>query len=142
MSKIQKSKIKVVVFDYEGVINRWLRLRPLVLELAKELRDGGYKTAVLSNMIKPIAWYLKRRGDFKDFLPVIISSDVGCSKPRLQIYKILLEELNVKADEVLFIDNHRRNLKPAAKLGMKTIHARSTKSTVSEIRKVLYGKSE
>ena len=49
--------------------------------------------------------------------------------------KIHLLDKNVKADEILFIDNRDYNLEPARKLGIKTILFENNKQLGKELRK-------
>lgn len=130
--------IKAVIFDYGGVINRHLRLQPQILNLAKELRQQQVITAVLSNMIAPIAWYVKRRGGIQDFAPVVISSDVGYSKPNPKIYRLIIDKLGVRPEECIFIDNRKRNIIPAQSLGLKVVLARKPEQVVADVKNMLH----
>lgn len=130
--------IKAVVFDFYGVLNStYLQPNPKMLKFAKALRDKGYKTSILSNMIFPITWLNRNFVDFKGFDPVIISSEVGHSKPDLEIYKILLNRINLEPNEIIFIDNKPSNLVPAAKLGINVIHARHPDQIIKDTMAML-----
>ncbi|MDD5260270.1 MAG: HAD family phosphatase [Methylacidiphilales bacterium] len=63
-----------------------------------------------------------------DFFPVfqkrIYSYQVGCMKPRPEIYQFALQEMNADKVEALFIDDREDNIEGAAKLGWQTIHLR------------------
>ncbi len=130
-------EFRAVIFDYGGVLSRHLRLQPEVLNFARELRSRGIKTAVLSNMPTPLTWFVKKRGYFNEFGPVIISSDVGYSKPDPEIYKILIRKLGLKPDECVFIDNKFKYLLPAQELGMGVILAKDSHQTIKDIRNLL-----
>jgi epoxide hydrolase-like predicted phosphatase len=129
--------IKAVVFDYGGVIFKNLRWHHEMFELASDLRKKGYKTALLSNMYVPVAWIIRRRKDTYDFDPAIISSEVGHSKPWPEIYKILLEQLKLPAEECIFMDDRPENLVTAGQLGFQTVHVVNPKQTAADIRKLL-----
>lgn len=129
--------IKAVVFDYGAVINRRLRLQKPVLELAKELRGRGIKTAVLSNMIRPLAWSVKHRGNLADFAPVIFSCDIKRRKPYPESYQAMLKVLGLKPEECLFVDNRADNIAGAEALGMPVVLARNTAQTVENIKQLL-----
>jgi 2-haloacid dehalogenase len=60
---------------------------------------------------------------------------VGHSKDEenLKIYEIAVEKANVNPKEILFIDNNQENLDNAAKLGIKTLHYRSSKQLKKEL---------
>ncbi len=85
------------------------------------LKKLGYKISILSDQ-----WFLSQEALmskklYKKFNPVIISCDVGMRKPKIEIYKLILRKLKLKPKETLFIDNQEWNIKPAKKIGMKTI---------------------
>ncbi len=92
-----------------------------LLNKAFKLKKLGYKIAVLSDQ-----WPLSKRALipdnlYRNFNKLIVSCDVGLRKPNPKIYKLSLKKLKMKPSEVLFIDNQRWNIKPAKKLGIKTI---------------------
>lgn len=129
--------IKAVIFDYGGVINIHLRLNRSVLEFARDLKQKGYTTAILSNMISPISWFVERRGDLEQFAPVVVSSQVGCSKPDVKIYQIVLERLKLPPEQCIFIDNHERNLIPARQMGIQTVLAQNPEQVIADVSKLL-----
>ena len=56
---------------------------------------------------------------------VINSSDVGHCKPSLAFFRILLERLGCKPEEVVFVDDDARNVAAARSLGLRTVHFRT-----------------
>jgi epoxide hydrolase-like predicted phosphatase len=102
-------------------------------KIAYELKENGYRVGILSDQ-----WYLSEdalilRKDFAGFSPVIVSCDVGMRKPSLKIYQLLIRKLKLKPHEILFIDNRDWNIKPANKLGIKTILFRDNKQLVKDM---------
>lgn len=55
------------------------------------------------------------------FSIVVISGDVGLLKPDPKIFKYLLEKLNAKPEDCVFIDDNLNNLESASKFGIKTL---------------------
>ena len=104
------------------------------VKIAKSVQKSGYKIAILSNTIDPHVKYLKKKGWYKPFSILVLSSEVGMKKPKIGIYKLTLKKLKVKANESIFIDNKKKNLIPAKKLGMKTIHFRNAKQLETELK--------
>ncbi len=103
---------------------------------AFELKKKGYKIAVLSDQ-----WYLSKEAlmpkkIYERFDEVVVSCDVGMRKPNPKIYKLLLNKLKLKSKQVLFIDNQEWNLKPAKKLGMKTILFKNNKQLFKDLEKL------
>ena len=129
--------IKAVVFDYGGVILKNLHWYQEMFDLARDLRAKGYKTAILSNMIAPLAWIAHHMPTTRDFSPVVISADVGHSKPRPEIYYILLDQIGLEPKECLFIDDRSENIATAEALGFETMHVEDPIETVKKIRDLL-----
>jgi len=104
---------------------------------AFRLKKKGYKIAILSDQ-----WHLSKRPLIlkkysKKFDAVIISCDVGVRKPNPKIYRLLLKKLKLPAKNCLFIDNQEWNIKPAKKLGIKTILYKNNKQIFRELKKYL-----
>ncbi len=56
------------------------------------------------------------------FVVVVVSCEVGCTKPDPRIYEICLSRLGVAADRTLFVDDRAVNVEAAAQLGIQTLH--------------------
>ncbi len=65
----------------------------------------------------------------KNFSHVFESSKIGLRKPEEKIYKYVIEKLNVRPENILFMDDLGVNLKPARTLGFKTYKVVNTKDT-------------
>ncbi|VVB70892.1 Glyceraldehyde 3-phosphate phosphatase [uncultured archaeon] len=85
------------------------------------LKKKGFKLGVLSNTthseIKPVEKLYSKY--FDNFF---YSSDIGLLKPFIEIYEYVLEKLNVKPEEILFIDDKEANLVIPRQLGWKTFY--------------------
>src|ERR1700722_3960647 len=129
--------IKIVIFDYFGVI--WVGLRPKkkMRTVAEDLRAQGFETPILSNVIKPIGWGLQAFGAYKDLDPVFLSEEIGTDKPGPEIYKIVLGSLNHKPNECIFIDNRPENLVEPKSMGVHVVLAKKTDQVIAEIRDII-----
>jgi putative hydrolase of the HAD superfamily len=98
----------------------------------RELRDGGVKTALVSN-----SW----RADDYDlddlFDVVVLSGELGIRKPDPEIYVIAANRLGVEPRRCVFVDDLGGNLKPAQALGMTTIRHVAAFDTISQLRRLL-----
>jgi epoxide hydrolase-like predicted phosphatase len=110
-----------------------------LFDLAKKLKKNGYTIGILSDQ-----WYFSKkalmpRTDFKTFDVQVISCEVGLRKPDKKIYELLIKELNkirkISAEEIVFIDNRDYNLKPAKRMGMKTILFKDNKGVLDKLNK-------
>jgi putative hydrolase of the HAD superfamily len=129
--------VKVVLFDYGGVLSRLLVPQYKVRRLAKTLLAGDIKVAVLSNMNPFGGWCIRTLGLYRGFEPVILSYQEGVRKPDPRIYQIAIKKLGVKPGEILFIDNLSQNLVPAKAAGLQVLHADGTKKLMPAIKEIL-----
>lgn len=119
---------------FSRIWNSSYTLNKDVMNIAVKLRKN-YKIALLSGNIRERVNFLNKKYDFKkNFDVVVFSYMVGVSKPKLKIYKEVIRRLKAKANECIFIDNSKKMLKPAEKLGMKTILFKNAKQLRKEMR--------
>jgi len=107
------------------------------IEILKDVRALGYKTYILSNYIKEAYTFIKKNYKiFTLFDGQIISGFEKIIKPEKAIYELLLNRYNLIPEESLFIDDILFFLKPAKKLGMKTIWNRPETDLREELEKL------
>lgn len=124
-----------------GTFAHWSGIAPneRVLEYVSELKEIGYVTAILSNVIEPTYLQIKRSGGYDAFDYVIASCIVGHIKPEPEIYEMLLKKINFRPEECIFIDDQERCLAPARVLGMETILGESAEQIINEINLKING---
>ncbi len=88
--------------------------------LASSLKHKGYKLGVISNVGHLLSVYLPNQ-DFSKFDEITLSFQVGSVKPDQAIYLYHLRKLNVKPEELIFIDDREVNCIAACQLGIKGI---------------------
>lgn len=117
----------------------WLWYEPIVecasvaadvVPTLKTLRDGGLKLGVVCNTPLQgdvIDRHLELEG-LLDFFPVrIYSSDVGFRKPDCRIFRSALHELNVQADETVYVgDQIKTDIGGAIKCGLRAVYRRKS----------------
>lgn len=115
-----------------------------VLKIAEELRNLGYRIAVLSNTTPARAQKIRSIGAYDLFDPVILSFEIGASKPNKEAYQALLKAANVSPEECLFIDDNSSNIKAAANMGFDVILFTSAEGLRSELEKrsILYPRGD
>ena len=109
-----------------------------MIELMRELRDSGYRMALLTNNVRewePL-WRAMMPVD-EVFELVVDSAFVGCRKPEPRIYEIVLERLGLPAESCLFVDDVAANCEGARALGIRAVHFRENEQAVPEIRAAL-----
>jgi HAD superfamily hydrolase (TIGR01509 family) len=98
----------------------------------------GYKSGLISN-----AWLsLRTRIDVEwkiDYLfdDVLISAEMGVTKPDPAIYNRSLTNLDVNPENALFVDDFKVNIHAAESLGMKTVWFQSTSQTIEAVESLL-----
>lgn len=110
---------------------------PGMLESVAELKQQGYRVALLSNTTKARSYFFRDHGYYKLFDPVILSWEVNLKKPDPEIYKLMLQKLNLAANECVFIDNLSENVQAARKLGMTGIHFKTPQQFRADLAKIV-----
>ncbi len=118
---------------YKKAYLKNFKLNKKLLKFAEKLKNKNYKIAILSDM-----WYFSKdvlipKKLSEIFNISIISCEVGFRKPNRLIYELLLKKLKIKPSEIIFIDNQEWNLKPARKLGIKTILFHNNKQLLKQL---------
>jgi putative hydrolase of the HAD superfamily len=107
-----------------------------MLHVMRELRDRGYRMAILTNNVREweALWRAKLPVD-EIFELVVDSAWVGMRKPDPEIYQLTVSRLGeVQAHECLFVDDNELNVEAARELGMTAVHFRSNEQAIPEIR--------
>jgi len=111
---------------------------PGMIELMRELKDEGYRMAMLTNNVRewePL-WRSMLPVD-EIFETVVDSGFVGCRKPESKIYELTLERLGMPAAACLFVDDVLVNCEGARKAGLSAVHFQSNEQAIPEIRAAL-----
>ena len=81
---------------------------------------------------------LLHRHDIADLFSVVVnSSEVGVCKPSEQIFAILLDRLQCRAAEAVFLDDDLGNINAASALGFAAIHFQATDSALAQLDALL-----
>lgn len=105
-----------------------------VYRLAEELRARGIKTGILSNVFGPGVKALRSGGFYDGFDPVLLSCEVGYAKPDEKFYQMAVDQLGVKPEEIVFIDDQQICLEPAKAMGMHAILAKTPEQIVHDTK--------
>jgi 2-haloacid dehalogenase len=66
----------------------------------------------------------------------VVSGEEKMRKPFPEFYKVLLDRYKVPASAALFIDDNLRNVEAAEKLGIKSIHFRSSQQLNDDLKQL------
>jgi putative hydrolase of the HAD superfamily len=115
-----------------------LQPNPAMIELMRELKDGGYRMAMLTNNVREWEpWWRPMLPVDEIFETVVDSGFVGCRKPESKIYEITLGRLGLPAESCLFVDDVLVNCEGAEKAGMTAVHFQDNEQAIGEVRSKL-----
>uniref|UniRef100_A0A914E9V5 Uncharacterized protein n=1 Tax=Acrobeloides nanus TaxID=290746 RepID=A0A914E9V5_9BILA len=115
------------------------QMNPLWIPVLQKLKDDGLTVVVLTNNF----YHDKTKTgkttslDEKHFHAIFESCKLGMRKPDCKIYQHVLDELKVKPEEAIFIDDFEQNIEGANKLGITTIHCKNVEDTIKNLEDVL-----
>ncbi len=111
---------------------------PVREEMLAVLRhlQGRYKLGCITNNVRREG-HGGRPELFSYFDVVIESAKVGLRKPDPRIYLLACDQLGVRPEETVFLDDFGVNLKGARALGMTTIKVDETDSAINELEAAL-----
>ena len=123
----------LVAADYAS----WSDYREELWDIAAHFRRGGGRTAILSNGVPGVFAGVRRdRRLAAYFDAVVVSCEVGCTKPDRRIYELCLSQLGARPESTLFVDDRLENVEGAARVGIRTLHFAGDESVV-ELRRLL-----
>lgn len=113
-----------LAYDFRVATREYIRLYPGVEEYLKKLRNMGKRLFVLSNAQRAYTWPEITMFDVDHMVDgVIMSSDYGCMKPEVDLYKILFEKYGLdKATSVMIGDSISSDVAGAKAFGIDYIH--------------------
>jgi len=107
-----------------------------LLDFLRSIRPK-YKTGLISNAWNGLRNYILREKFDDAFEYMVISSEVGAAKPDPKIFQIALEQLQVRANEAVFVDDFIENIEACETVGMKGIHFRDVESAMKQLKTLL-----
>jgi len=101
----------------------WTQYREDMWMLARSFRDGGGRTAFLSNGVPEAMVRIRADRPLEAwFDTVVVSCEVGIAKPDPAIYRLCLSRIGTRPHDALFVDDRPENLEAATWLGLQTFH--------------------
>ena len=115
------------------------RFNPTVMRAARALR-GRYHVGVLSNAFPAQVETIREQYGIDvhaEFDAYVNSALVGLSKPDPRIYHLMLERLDTKPHQAVFLDDTLRNVDAARELGIHAIQFVDPDTSLPELEAVL-----
>jgi putative hydrolase of the HAD superfamily len=113
-----------------------------MLGLMRELRDRGFRMAILTNNVREWEELWRSKLPLDEIFEEIVDSGwVGMRKPQPEIYHLTVERLGggIEPAACLFVDDNEQNVEAAQELGMTAIRFDSNEQAIGEIRAALDG---
>ena len=119
---------------YEWDIEMWANVNARMVAWLGQLRQGGIKTGLLSNMHPAMISHLRENFDWLDLFDFkTFSAEVRLIKPDAAIYEHTLRGLGVKPEETLFVDDREINVQAARELGIRAVRYQSIEQLREEL---------
>ena len=102
-----------------------------------------YKLICLTNVLKGVDIFTPKERIEKvkrvmSYFDIIYESyKLNMRKPETRIYQYILNEINIKPEETIFLDDLGMNLKPARQLGINTIKVVNPIDAINELDQIL-----
>ncbi|MEI7918501.1 MAG: HAD-IA family hydrolase [Candidatus Saccharibacteria bacterium] len=141
-SEFYNSVVAITGISMDDAMNKYYSVENYnqsSIDLIKQIKaTGRYKIGLLSNI---------GHGWLDDFLPimngmnlfdtVILSSDIGITKPDPKIFELMAEKLGVNNDECIMIDDTPVNIASAINTGMQGIIFDSIDQAKNDLGKLI-----
>lgn len=98
-------------------------------------RAAGVRTGLISNSWGTRRYDRELLGRLFD--GVVISGEVGMRKPTPAIYEHGAQAIELAPGDCVFVDDLPFNLRPAAELGMATVHHVDSQQTIAALEQIL-----
>jgi putative hydrolase of the HAD superfamily len=111
-----------------------------MIALMRELRDSGYRMALLTNNVREWEPLWRTMLPVDEIFELVVDSGFeGVRKPDPEIYERTVGRLGgeVGMADCLFVDDVEVNVATARELGMTAIHFRENGQAIAEIREAL-----
>ena len=130
--KLPSAEYKSVQREFFGgdIVDRSL------LDFLRSLKPK-YKVGLISNAWSGLRDYIQREKFDDAFDAMIISAEVGVAKPSPRIFQLALDQLKVRANEAVFVDDFIENIEACEKLGLKGIHFTDPESAIEQVKALL-----
>ena len=138
--------MKATVPEYRDEVNAFFERITDIVETypysriwIQGLKQRGYRVYLLSNYPRrTFRIHEHEKFDFVDLIDgKVVSGFERLSKPDPEIYRLLLERYQIKAEECVFLDDRQVNIDAAVRLGMQGILFTGYEDASRKLEKIL-----
>jgi putative hydrolase of the HAD superfamily len=113
----------------------WMQFDSVMWEWIDQLRAGGKRVGLISNMPRDLGEALKSSTQkLSNFDQVTLSYEIRAVKPEPAVYEHCLEGLNTPPEQTLFLDDRIENVQGAELLGIRAIQFTSRDDVMLRLR--------
>lgn len=119
---LKEFEIKETAYTCVNAWHTYLRIDLEVIPLFRKLKNSK-KLGLITNFDHPPYIYsiLNKYSLIRYFDKIIISGEVGCKKPDPSIFYIILKELNLTPQEVIYVGDSKEDIIGATNAGIRPI---------------------
>ncbi len=135
-----KEMARLVNRPPELIKQEWVELSKInteIVELIKELKPHYYIGLCSDAFIPFTRELLDKSGITNLFDDIVMSAEVKLKKPSKEIFELILNRLNVKPENSVFIDDQQINVSGAETTGMKGILYSNVDQLRSDLKKLI-----
>ena len=92
-----------------------------MMRLISRLKSRGYKVGILSNNSIEKAQKIRSSEIAKYFDTMVFSEETGHMKPQPEIFEVFIKNLEIKMEELAFVDDTEQSLKTAKEIGFHPV---------------------
>ncbi len=111
-----------------------MKINADLVALFPTLRQQGLKIGILSNSNSELREKLNQNGLAKLVDVVVISGEIGFQKPHTEAFQVLFEKLNLRPEEVIFVDDSTRSLEKAGEIGYVPILFKNNEQLIADLK--------
>ncbi len=115
-------------------IRMWSNLNPTMVDWAVSVSRAGFKTGILSNIGFELADAYKQFDWVKEFTHNTWSCELRLAKPDPAIYHHVIDALQVRPEEALFLDDRQENILSAEAVGLQGILFRGAQQLEEDLQ--------
>lgn len=114
-------------------IRMWSTLNPTMVDWAVSVSRAGFKTGILSNIGFELADAYKQFDWVREFTHNTWSCELRLAKPDPAIYHHVIDALQVRPEEAIFLDDRQENILSAEAVGIQGILFRNAQQLQEDL---------
>jgi len=120
----------------DAIFNKFI-LRNEMFDLVKDIAESGYRVAILSDQTNWLDVFDEKYDFFRMFEKVYNSYHLGKGKKDITLFPEVCEEMGVKPENALFVDDNDGHIERAKESGLQTVYFDDVENNMKEIRDLL-----